>query len=412
MTCWRLFRPADTFLLFLKKNKMLTFENKRFIEENQDRDVEKIAFKSFPAGVDSSFVLNQIKGRQILKNKIPSWYRNQEVICPPPLSLEQASSEATARYKAKLIKADSLVDLTGGFGIDCAFLAPNFQQVTYVEQQAELCRIATHNFQALGLSAIQIVNADSVSFLQKMPSVDVIYMDPARRDKQGRKVSLLEDCSPHILEISGLLLQKSNRLLIKLSPMFDVEAALVALPNTAEVHIVAIDNDCKEVLLLLQKETPLAVKMYCVNLQPNKNDQFFVFDRKEEYSAHSTIAKKPLRYLYEPNVAVLKSSAFKLISEKYHVDKLQVNSHLYTSENLVYDFPGRSFEVETVFSLNKQEMKSNLQGIEKANIAVRNFPATVAELRKKTKLKEGGDVYLFATTLSEQKKVMIRCKKV
>lgn len=391
---------------------MLTFENKRFIEENQDRDVEKIAFKSFPAGVDSSFVLNQIKGRQILKNKIPSWYRNQEVICPPPLSLEQASSEATARYKAKLIKADSLVDLTGGFGIDCAFLAPNFQQVTYVEQQAELCRIATHNFQALGLSAIQIVNADSVSFLQKMPSVDVIYMDPARRDKQGRKVSLLEDCSPHILEISGLLLQKSNRLLIKLSPMFDVEAALVALPNTAEVHIVAIDNDCKEVLLLLQKETPLAVKMYCVNLQPNKNDLFFVFDRKEEYSAHSTIAKKPLRYLYEPNVAVLKSSAFKLISEKYHVDKLQVNSHLYTSENLVYDFPGRSFEVETVFSLNKQEMKSNLQGIEKANIAVRNFPATVAELRKKTKLKEGGDVYLFATTLSEQKKVMIRCKKV
>ena len=391
---------------------MLTFENKRFIEENQDRDVEKIAFKSFPAGVDSSFVLNQIKGRQILKNKIPSWYRNQEVICPPPLSLEQASSEATARYKAKLIKADSLVDLTGGFGIDCAFSAPNFQQVTYVEQQAELCRIATHNFQALGLSAIQIVNADSVSFLQKMPSVDVIYIDPARRDKQGRKVSLLEDCSPHILEISGLLLQKSNRLLIKLSPMFDVEAALVALPNTAEVHIVAIDNDCKEVLLLLQKETPLAVKMYCVNLQPNKNDQFFVFDRKEEYSAHSTIAKKPLRYLYEPNVAVLKSSAFKLISEKYHVDKLQVNSHLYTSENLVYDFPGRSFEVETVFSLNKQEMKSNLQGIEKANIAVRNFPATVAELRKKTKLKEGGDVYLFATTLSEQKKVMIRCKKV
>ncbi len=412
MTCWRLFRPADTFLLFLKKNTMLTFENKRFIEENQDRDVEKIAFKSFPAGVDSSFVLNQIKGRQILKNKIPSWYRNQEVICPPPLSLEQASSEATARYKAKLIKADSLVDLTGGFGIDCAFLAPNFQQVTYVEQQAELCRIATHNFQALGLSAIQIVNADSVSFLQKMPSVDVIYMDPARRDKQGRKVSLLEDCSPRISEISDLLLQKSNRLLIKLSPMFDVEAALVALPNTAEVHIVAIDNDCKEVLLLLQKETPLAVKMYCVNLQPNKNDQFFVFDRKEEYSAHSTIAKKPLRYLYEPNVAVLKSSAFKLISEKYHVDKLQVNSHLYTSENLVYDFPGRSFEVETVFSLNKQEMKSNLQGIEKANIAVRNFPATVAELRKKTKLKEGGDVYLFATTLSEQKKVMIRCKKV
>ena len=391
---------------------MLTFENKRFIEENQDRDVEKIAFKSFPAGVDSSFVLNQIKGRQILKNKIPSWYRNQEVICPPPLSLEQASSEATARYKAKLIKADSLVDLTGGFGIDCAFLAPNFQQVTYVEQQAELCRIATHNFQALGLSAIQIVNADSVSFLQKMPSVDVIYIDPARRDKQGRKVSLLEDCSPRISEIRDLLLQKSNRILIKLSPMFDVEAALVALPNTAEVHIVAVDNDCKEVLLLLQKETPLAVKMYCVNLQPNKNDQFFVFDRKEEYSAHSTIAKKPLRYLYEPNVAVLKSSAFKLISEKYHVDKLQVNSHLYTSENLVYDFPGRSFEVETVFSLNKQEMKSNLQGIEKANIAVRNFPATVAELRKKTKLKEGGDVYLFATTLSEQKKVMIRCKKV
>ncbi len=391
---------------------MLTFENKRFIEENQDGDVEKIAFKSFPAGVDSSFVLNQIKGRQILKNKIPSWHKNQEVICPPPLSLEQASSEVTARYKAKLVKGDSLVDLTGGFGIDCAFLAPNFQQVTYVEQQAELCRIATHNFQALGLSAIQIVNADSVSFLQKMPSVDVIYIDPARRDKQGRKVSLLEDCSPHIPEISGLLLQKSNRLLIKLSPMFDVEAALVALLNTAEVHIVAIDNDCKEVLLLLQKETPLAVKIYCVNLQPNKNNQFFVFDRKEEYSAHSTIANKPLRYLYEPNVAVLKSSAFKLVSEKCHVDKLQVNSHLYTSENLVHDFPGRSFEVEAVFPLNKQEMKSNLQGIEKANIAVRNFPATVAELRKKTKLKEGGDVYLFATTLSEQKKVMIKCKKV
>ncbi|MCD8080536.1 MAG: class I SAM-dependent methyltransferase [Bacteroides sp.] len=382
-----------------------------FIHDHWEDNTKKLALqgKKYPQ-VDMTVALCQIQGRQTAKHKIPSWYACEEIHYPRHLSLEQCSSEATARYKASLCQGDTLTDLTGGFGIDCAFLAEHFKEVHYVEQQPELCRLATHNFSVLGLTQIAVHESDSTLYLEKMQPVDMIYLDPARRDDAGGKTVLLSDCTPDLTRIGALLPEKAKRVMIKLSPMLDITQALKEISGVCEVHIISVRNECKELLFVLSP-TPVATPLLtCADLG-NERTHLFSFTREEERQAICEYTPKVLRYMYEPNSSLLKAGAFSLPAQRYGLKKLHPHSHLYTSEELHTDFPGRRFEVEAIGPFHKKEWRSLLGDLTQANITVRNFPVSVAEIRKRTRLREGGDTYLFATTLSDGQKVFIRCRK-
>ena len=373
------------------------------------------------------FLARQEEGRKIVATKLPSWAENMSILFPAKISLEQCSSEATATYKAGLASGESLVDLTGGFGVDCSFLSKNFSSVDYVEQNEELCQIAEHNFAALGLN-IRVNNAESVEFLKNMPAVDCIYIDPARRDIKGKKTADLSLCSPNLLEIRDILLDKCNTLLIKLSPMFDISSALEVFPECAEVHVVSVKNECKELLLLVEGGFCGETEIVCIELGM-RNEELGILRVGEsisktsfDYAEHKQNRLQAMRseefgeivsysapksYLYEPNASIMKAGLFKTVANKYNVQKLHPSTHLYTSEELVPDFPGRSFEIKRVTKVQRKE----IQDIEKANLSIRIFPGNVADLRKKLKLKDGGDTYIFACTLHDNSKVLIICEK-
>jgi hypothetical protein len=358
--------------------------------------------------VDVLFALKQIAGRQAIEHKIPSWYAVDELIFPLSLSLEQASSEATAQYKASLVQGDSMIDLTGGFGVDCAFLSGRFDTVVYVEAQAELCEIARYNFSLLKKDNIRVVCSDAVSYLKKTKPVHCIYLDPARRSKAGRKTVFISDCEPDAGLIKPDLLEKAATVMIKLSPMLDIALALQMFPETKSVHVVSVGNECKELLFVLKKGHPEEAAIHCVNLYPKKaENQLFSFLRSEEKESPASYTSVVESYLYEPNASLLKAGAYKSVAHAYGLGKLHPDSHLYTSENYIPDFPGRIFHVLFVSSFNKPELKAKLCHVDTAHIAVRNFPDTVNRLRQKLQLKEGGDLYLFATTLYNGKKVLI-----
>ena len=391
----------------------LNKETIAFIEEHLHDDVRALALKAgkLPQ-VDLTAALTQIAGRQIAAVKIPSWQLVKEILYPQHLSMEQCSSEVTARYKAELVSGDTLCDLTGGFGVDCAFLSAGFKQVTYVEQQSSLCELAANNYRVLGLNHVKVVNEDGVAYLEKMEPVDCIFMDPARRNEHGGKTVAIADCTPDVGALQRLLTYKAQRVMIKLSPMLDLALTLQTMHSTCEVHIVSVNNECKELLLILAAGVQTAEpEIHCVNLTHN-GKQCFSFTRSQEQEATCTYADDTALYLYEPNASILKAGGFKVLSAAYCMKKLHPNSHLYTSDELVADFPGRVFRIEKSYSFNKKEMKDLLGNISKANISIRNFPSTVDELRKRTKLKDGGDVYLFATTLNSGDKVLLECYKV
>jgi len=421
----------------------LTPEQKQFILMHEREDVRKTALRFVRD--DMPLLLAQIAGRQMAEKKIPSWYAEKDIIYPPHLSLEQSSSELTARYKASLVAEkigvsdasgieitddNSIVrdnrtfaDLTGGMGVDFSFISPRFLEVTYVEQNKELCRIAGHNFGVLGLKNVTVHCAGAEDFLKETPSLDFIYLDPSRRDNSGQKVFRIEDCSPDILEMKPLLLEKADKIMVKYSPMLDISLAVKNLDCVSEVHVVSVDNECKELLFLLSKtvvdeteeepvkepvDEPLLV---AVNLKRSGEKESFAFTPVQERDCRISYAGALGRYLYEPNASILKVGAFKSVAGVYHLQKLHINSHLYTSDELVPGFPGRIFEVEAFFLPNNRNLKSFLRETKKANITVRNFPMTVAGIRRKTGLQDGGDVYLFATILSDEQKVWIVCRK-
>lgn len=411
---------------------VLTQTEKDFIRDNLQADVVDLALRlSGKSEWNVRLVLQQIAGYQALRDKVPSWYRQKDLLLPPSISLEQCSSEATAEYKRRVVDAlpgiARMADLTGGMGVDCAFLAQGMKEVLYVERQETLCAMAENNFKVLGLPQIRVCLGDGVNVLGLESSLhgeslgvkpfDLIYVDPARRDRKGGKVVALADGEPDITRIKAFLLEQAMYVLVKLSPMHDVLAAWKALPETKEVHVVSVTGECKELLFLLQapnQDTEAfgsEPSIHAVNLHPGKKDSILVFNRTLESRAQCRFTETLKRFLYEPNASLLKAGAFSLVSERYDLWKLHPNSHLYTSDCFVADFPGRIFEVESNFSLHSDDVKKFLPGIEKANIAVRNFPATVAEVRKKTGLREGGEVYLFATTLHGGKKVLVRCRK-
>ncbi len=392
-----------------------------FIREHAEADVRQLALQGTKnPEVDLPFALDQIAGRQKAKIKLPTWASIDGIIYPPHLSMEQCSSEQTARYKGCLAGTSvSFVDLTGGFGVDFAFIAsaitqhpsPNTQHLIYVEQQASLCAISSENFRLLGLNHIEVVCADGVEYLHQLDHADLIFLDPARRDNHGARTYSIADCTPNVLELRDELLQKADRVMLKLSPMLDWKKAVEDLGNVNEVHIVSLDNECKELLLILSKEEK-PLKLVCVN-----NDQVFdiVTGARFFCDTASDVTKEPCpcyTYLFEPNASIMKAGCFDVIAARFGVMQLDKNSHLFVSDREISDFPGRRFIIEKTTSMNKRELKAALAGIDQANITVRNFPMSVAELRKRLKLKEGGDIYLFATTIAGRQHQLFLCRKI
>ena len=380
-----------------------------FIEKHLKDDVRQLALQKFPDDVDKMLVLNQIEARQLLSKKVSSWASNPDLLFPKHLSIEQCSSELTAKYKASIIEGgDVFVDLTGGLGIDSYFLSEKFKSSYYIENQKELCDLAEHNFGVLGRK-ITIVNSDAESFLSKNQNFDLVIIDPARRDIYNRKMVSLHDCSPDVVNLVETPGRASQQFLIKVSPMLDISLITNELQNISEIHIVSIKNECKEILIKIEPGFDGEIKYFCVNFVGNdlKSSQSFEFSETSESSAISSFAPTIKHYLYEPNASLMKSGAFKLISQRFGIEKLHVNSHLYTSDNLISDFPGRIFEVVGFAPFNKKIKKELLNDITDASVAVRNFPLSANELRKNLSLKESDKNYIFGTTLIGEKKVVI-----
>ena len=381
---------------------------RQFIRENLNADVPTLALKKAPVGTDVSLALRQIAARQLLQKKVPKWADNEDLLFPAHLSIEQCSSEAAARYKAGLLEGQTFADLTGGLGIDTYYISQHFQQADYVERQSELCDLARHNFAVLDAD-VKVWNETAEDYLKHCESKDCIFIDPARRDEHGRKTVSIADCTPDVAALQDSLLQKAKRVMIKLSPMLDISKALEELRHVKEVHVVAVASECKELDVIMEQGYQGEPKFVCVNLMTQQPDLRFTME--EERSCPSRIAEGVLNYLYEPNPAVMKAGCFRLLTERFNVFKLHKNSNLYTSERLVPGFPGRIFEVEGYAPYNKKVKQTLLSDVEKASIAVRNFPLSVAELRKILKIGDGDETYLFATTLKGEEKAIIRTKK-
>ena len=376
-----------------------------YIRQHADEDVRQLALRGHKClDVDLQYALEQIAGRQKARTKLPSWAAIDGIVYPPHLSMEQCSSEVTARYKASIAGKGALfVDLTAGFGVDMAFISQGFQKAVHVERQPQLCAISSENFRLLGLNHIEVVCGDGVAYLHTMRHADLLFIDPARRDVHGGRTYDISDCTPNVLEILDEMLEKADRVMIKLSPMLDWRKAVADLGKVNEVHIISVDNECKELLLILSK-TKKPLRVFCVN-----NDE--CFEVVEGISSQPRPLPQDMRYLYEPNASVMKAGCFALIEQRFGVVQLERNSHLFVSDKEILGFPGRQFLIEKRTSMNKRELKAALADVDQANITVRNFPMSVAELRKRLKLKEGGDVYIFATTISDEGHQLLVCRK-
>ena len=437
---------------------MMNQATQDFIRQHQDDDVRQLAFlgSKYPE-VDMPFALDQIRGRKMARVKLPRWASLEGIIYPPHISMEQCSSESTALYKAELaarllglpasssgteMKAENeieFVDLTGGFGVDFSYIAARLGvKSMYVERQAHLCEVAKENFGRLGLKNAVVKNGDGIeilhsfhpkkkdaasaddslgitydqprSLLKTNLGLKIIFIDPARRDDAGNKVVSLKDCTPDVTVLQEEMLLKADYVIIKLSPMLDWHRAISELSHVREVHIISVNNECKE-LLLVQSARNMGenLRIYCIN-----DAQSFVCDELDMESSQVKIAPSTLeemQYLYEPNASLMKAGCFGVLSGRYDARMLSKNSHLFVSQAPIEAFPGRSFRIIAVSSFNKKELKRHLSGITKANIATRNFPLSVAELRKRLKLKDGGETYIFATTLSDESHVLMITEK-
>ena len=461
-----------------------------FIQEYHEKDTRQLALQSarFP-DVDMPYALDQIKGWQTARRKLPTWAACDGIVYPPHLSMEQCSSEPTAQYKLNLAMewarrvesselrvesleggvdnsseqpatlnsqlstlnchASSMTDLTGGFGVDFSFTSCAFASATYVERNAQLCHMLEHNLPLLGIDNAKVVCADAVDYLSTLDMQTMIFLDPARRDQHGAKTVMLADCTPDVVQLLPQLLKKSRFTMLKLSPMLDWHKAVEDLQGTVrEVHIVSVGGECKELLLVLSEEMESELKVFCADLEagggfgeaglsggssrssgsscsslssepsfprtpsspstPSLSASLFVYAPGSSSPApNSKLKTQNSKFLHEPNASIMKAGCFDELAAAYGVSPVSRNSHLFLSAEPVDGFPGRSFSIERVTTLNKRELRQALAGIEKANIATRNFPLSVAELRKRLKLKDGGDVYIFATTTAEDEHLLL-----
>lgn len=354
-----------------------------------------------------SWLMQQAEGFRIASRKLPSWAK-KGLHFPPKRALEQCSSEVTALFKAQLFSGKRCIDLTGGMGVDSWALAASFEQLVHVEQNPELSRITAYNFRKLGRENIEQVNLSAEEYLEKGVESDLIFIDPDRRPDAQKRVFQFEDCLPNIIELKEKMLEVSPKVLVKASPLIDLDYAIKTFPEISQVWVVAVRNECKEVLFLLGRIPSEVVKITAINFQLGEQQHFEA--TWPEPSDWSYLLSAPLRYLYEPNAALMKAGVFKSLAKTLSIPKLHPNSHLFTSEAMMVYFPGRKFEVEEVIPFQKAGIKA-LKKLGKANISVRNFPFSPEELRKKTGLKDGGAVYLFATTDFQQQKIILKCKK-
>lgn len=389
--------------------KILKSETQDFIQSNIDADVVSFLFKKpFFPGVSNKELVQQIISKKKAKTKLPTWHNTPNIYYPEKLHLEQSSSEIAAAYKSGLVDGQSLLDVTGGLGVDSYFFASRISQVAYSEKNHLLSEIASHNFEVFGIKNITVRPGDAIDFLKESKyKFDWIYLDPSRRHGQKGKVYKLNDCTPDVTNILELLLQHSDSLMIKTSPILDISMGLDQLRFVKEIHIVAIKNEVKELIWIIKAGHLGEQKIKTVNFQGQSKDTFS-FSLSEE-KITEVVFSEPLNFLYEPNAAILKSGAFSLVAHRYSIKKLQEHSHLYTSEKLI-DFPGRRFKIEKVIPYAKGTLKK--MSLRTANLTVRNFPENVASLRKQFKIQEGGDSYIFFTMNIFRKKIVIFCSKV
>jgi 16S rRNA G966 N2-methylase RsmD len=376
-----------------------------FLEKHQNDAPEKVALMApkYPE-LPIQWISQQLKYRHKGKSKLPSWAKNQELIFPIGLAYEQCSSENTALYKAALVAGNTLVDITGGTGVDSWALAQKFKSATYCERQEALCEIATHNFAKIATN-ISVLNTDGIAHLEAMDQkASCIYLDPHRRDNKQDRVFQLQDCEPNIVAQQDFLFSKSDTILLKAAPMADITACLRVLKYVSEVHVVSLKNECKELLFLLRKGTNAPIKFVAVNL--GSTQAHFSWD---DTSEHLLKTGEVATYLFEPNASLLKGGAFAFLSSQYPVCKLHSNSHLFTSDEDIPHFPGRRFKVIAVG--NAKEIKTKMAA-KKANISTRNYPMSAPQLAKKLKLKDGGSHYIFGTTNKQDKPILILCEKI
>jgi hypothetical protein len=362
-------------------------------------------------GLDVKKLAAQIQSRQKALKKLPEWSANEKLVFPPALSVEQCSSEATAHYKAGIVSGNTLIDITGGMGIDCYYMSRSFSETHYFEQQPEVASAAAYNFTQLGASRIHVHAGESLHALHNGLTADWLYADPARRDANKEKVVRLADCTPDVAGNIGVLFNAAPNILIKTSPLLDIDLASKELQKLKEVHVMGYEQECKELLFVLDRgmqEQDFKIKIRIIDAAGQPVHQLD-FDREEERAALVSYSK-PLHYLYEPHAAVLKAGAFKTLCTRFGLQKLAMHSQLYTSEAHVHNFPGRSFKIVAICKPDIREIAKHLSG-DRANITTRNFPTKPEELRKKWKIKDGGNHYLFATTLADQSKVVIVCVK-
>lgn len=384
-----------------------------FIKVHIDDDLDRLLLSAarYPE-IDIPFVVEQIAVRRHIREKLPSWYANESLVFPSKTAGEQSSSEQTARYKQRLLNGERLLyDLTGGLGVDSYFFSQQIETVVYVERSDVCFSAAVHNFSVLQADNIRVINDDAEQVLATLASADVFYIDPARRGSGNRRVFALSDCEPDLLQLLPQLLAKAPKVIAKLSPMLDIRHTLQLLPQTAEVHIVSVKNECKELLFVLRRDVAEEPVIRCVNYTTEGVEQLFCFKLSEEEACISAIADTVDTWLYEPNASVLKSGAYKQVAKQMNLHKLHVSSHLYTSIHYIPDFPGRVFRVKELYPFSGKLCKTIARQIPKANLSVRNFPLSVNELRRRTRIAEGGTIYLFATTLSNNQKVFICCEK-
>ena len=394
---------------YILNNSLLNIEIQAFINDNLKSDISALLLKgtSF-SNIETKDIIEQIEAKKRCEKKLPTWFSSKNIYYPNKLNIEQTSSEVTANYKSKLISGDSIIDLTGGFGVDCFFFAKKIKTVAHCEINESLSNIVKHNYEQLNIKNIKTIPMDGISYLsQSNKSYDWIYIDPSRRHDNKGKVFFLNDCLPNVPDHLDLLFKHSKNVLIKTSPLLDLSIGIGELKHVKTIHVVGINNEVKELLWILEDQYQGDVTVETINIKKDKEEHFTTSINKEVASESKYHA--PLAYLYEPNAVILKAGAFDSISKQLNIYKLHKHSHLYTKDTLI-DFPGRRFKVEHIIPYNKKALRN--MAISKANITTRNFPETVEQIRKKFKIKDGGDIYMFFTTDMDNSRIVIITKQL
>lgn len=387
---------------------ILNTEVQDFINANLNEDISKLLLNGISfSEIETKDIIKQIEAKKRSKKKLPTWFNSKNIYFPNKLNIEQTSSEVTANYKANLVSGNSLIDLTGGFGVDAYYFSKRIKNVIHCEINKSLSEIVKHNYKTLNINTIECLNENGIEALKHIDRpFDWIYIDPSRRDDTKKKVFLLSECIPNIKTFQGLFLKYANNVMIKTSPLLDIKATLNDLKQIKELHVIALDNEVKELLWVLERDCKTEFIIKTVNLTKQSKQEFeFSFENESNEIAEYT---GPIAYLYEPNAAILKAGAFNSVSTQLNIPKLHKHSHLYTSNTLI-DFPGRRFKIEKNIPFNKKIFAK--EKISKANVTTRNFPISVGEIRKKLKIKDGGDIYLFFTTDLNNIKIILVCVK-